>query len=286
MKRNIYKTVAFFFTIQSALLVILINNNYMRKYSFLQFYHPEFLELVLGLVIFFLNLAAVIVVRNLHLSDSEAQRLKTTALKYTHLVEQNRIYRRHHHDFKNHLNVVLGLLSLGKHDELRDYLNTYLQTVNNELLKIETGLDELDVLLSSKYYLAKDKAIQLDLAIAVNITCNRKYIMDLVSILGNLIDNALEAVQNLDESERLVNIRFRQNPLEYIFEIANPYKSAHPTEPELFLKEGFSSKQEGRGQGLFIVKRLTKKLGGNITVDPSDGQFSVTIELPKHNLED
>ncbi|MHB1406207.1 MAG: ATP-binding protein [Desulfitobacteriaceae bacterium] len=62
--------------------------------------------------------------------------------------------------------------------------------------------------------------------------------------------------------------------------------TSSPSEPELFLKEGFSTKQEGRGQGLFIVKKLTEKLGGNVIIDPGDGQFRVTIEIPKHRLED
>lgn len=286
MKKNAYNTAAFFFTIQSILMVILVNNNYMKKYSFLQFYYPELVELFFGIIILCLNLVAVIVVRNLYLSGLEAQQLKTTALKYTHIVEQNRIYRQHHHDLKNHLNVVLGLLTLGKYDELKDYLNSYLRTIDGDLLIIETGLDEIDVLLSSKYYLAKSKAIQLNLTIAANINCSRKYIMDLVSILGNLLDNALEAVEGLEQPEPLVSVHFRQDPLEYIFEIANPHSTPSPSEPEIFLKEGFSTKQEDRGQGLFIVKRLTERLGGSVAINAGDGQFRVTIEIPKHRLED
>lgn len=50
--------------------------------------------------------------------------------------------------------------------------------------------------------------------------------------------------------------------------------------------EGFSTKQEGRGQGLFIVKRLTERLGGSITIDPIDGKFKLTIEIPRHRLEE
>ncbi|MHB1654731.1 MAG: sensor histidine kinase [Desulfitobacteriaceae bacterium] len=286
MKKNVYNVAILFFTIQSILIVILLNNNYMKKYSFFQLTNPDLLELFFGFIILCLNLVAVFVVRRLYLSGLEAQQLKTTALKYDNLVEQNRIYRQHHHDLKNHLNVVLGLLTLGKYDELNDYLNSYLRTINEGLLKTETGLDEINVLLSSKLYLAKIKEIQVDLIIAASLRCSRKHMLDLVAILGNILDNALEAVQDLDQSKRLVSIYFRQDPLEYIFQIANPLPISSPSELELFLKEGFSTKQEGRGQGLFIVKRLTEKLGGSISVDLGEGQFKVTIEIPKHRLED
>ena len=213
--------------------------------------------------------------------------LKTgTALKYTHLVEQNQIYRQHHHDLKNQLNVVLGLIALGKYDELRDYLNSYLHTINDGLLNIETGLDEINILLSSKLVLAKNKEIQVNLTITANLRCSRKHILDLVAVLGNVLDNAIEAVQGLDLPQRLVSVHFRKDPLEYIFEIANPMPTSSPCAPEVYFKEGFSTKQEGRGVGLFIVKRLTERLGGRVSVDQGDGQFRVTLEIPKHRLED
>lgn len=184
------------------------------------------------------------------------------------------------------LNVVLGLIVLGKYDELRDYLNSYLHTINDGLLNIETGLDEINILLSSKLVLAKSKEIQVNLTITANLRCSRKHILDLVAVLGNVLDNAIEAVQGLDLPQRLVSVHFWQDPLEYIFEIANPMPTSSPCAPELYFKEGYSTKQEGRGVGLFIVKRLTERLGGRVSVDQGDGQFRVTLEIPKHRLED
>lgn len=286
MKINVYKAAILIFTIQSILIAILVNNNYMKKYSFLQFPYQDQAELYLGIFIFLLNLAAAIVVRKLYLSGLEAEQLHTTVLKYAHLGEQNRIYRQHHHDLKNHLTVILGLLTLGKYDDLKDYLNSYLSSINDSLLKIESGLDEIDVLLSSKYFQAKSNEIQLDLMIKTTINCSRKHAMGLVSILGNLLDNALEAVQSLNQPQRAVKILIQADPLDYIFMITNPLPRSGPIEPELFLKEGFSTKGEGRGQGLYTVKKLTEGLGGSIAINTENSQFEVTIELPKYRLED
>ncbi|MCB8817576.1 sensor histidine kinase [Desulfosporosinus shakirovi] len=286
MKKNVYKAAMLFFTIQSILITILLNNYYMKKYSFFQLNNPDGVELFLGFIILCLNLVALVVIKRLYISGLEAEQLKMTALKYAHLVEQNQIYRQHHHDIKNHLNVVLGLLSMGKYEELRDYLNTYFRSIDHGLFNIETGLDEIDVLLSSKLALAKSKDILVNLSITTNLRCSRKHILDLVAILGNVLDNALETVQGLDQPQCPVSIHFWQDPLEYNFEVTNSMPTSSPCAPELYFKEGFSTKQEGRGEGLFIVKRLTERLGGSVSVDPGDGQFRVIIEIPMHRLEE
>ncbi|MPN26009.1 Sensor protein CitS [bioreactor metagenome] len=203
------------------------------------------------------------------------------------MVEQNQIYRQHHHDLKNHLTVVLGLLQLGKYTDLKEYLESYLRTVNDTMLKIETGMDEIDVLLSAKVNEAKRKDTQVDLIIGNYIKSSRKNILDLVEILGNIINNALEAVQELDPDERMIKLTFQKDPLDYIFECTNALPKSSPNSPELFLQEGFSTKQgEGRGNGLFIVKRLSERLGGSVTIDTSERQFRIKVEIPRHKLEE
>jgi len=286
MMKNVHHIAILFLAFQSLLIVTLANNNYMKVYSFFQISNQDLLESMFGFIIVCLNVVAVAVANKLYHSGLEAQQSKITALKYDNLVEQNRIYRQYHHDLKNHLTVVLGLLTLGKYSELKDYLNSYLQTLNDSLLKIETGLDEIDILLASKFHLAKSQEIKVDLNLQTSLKCSRKHILDLVAILGNVLDNALDAVQDFDQSKRLVSICFRQDPLEYIFQITNPLCSAGPAQSDFYLEEGFSTKGESRGQGLFIVKRLTEKLGGSVAIDASDGYFRVTIEIPKHGLEE
>lgn len=282
MKINIYKTAVLFFIIQTLLIGLLLNNNYMEKYAFFQSARSDIVEPIFGLLILFLNIAALIVVRYLYKSGLEAEQLKTNALKSAYMIEQNRIYRQHHHDLKNNLSVISGLLRQEKYAELKNYLDSFVDSVDDALLKIQSGVDEIDVLISSKIQYARSKRIFVDLRVETSIDVNRKHVIELITILGNVLDNALEAVQANEAPLRTINILIKQDVLDYIFEISNPIQSTLKTNTDQLFEEGFSTKQTGGGQGLFIVKRLTEKLDGQVTVTISDDCFKIKIEIPKY----
>ena len=284
MKINIYKTAVLFFIIQSLLIVLLLNNNFMERFSFLQSLRSDLVDLVFGLLILTFNLAAIVIARYLYISGEEAERLKTASLKHAFMLEQNRIYRQHHHDLRNHLTVIMGLVKLEKYQELMNYLELYLNDVNDALFKVQSGLDEVDVLISSKIESARMKGIKINVHVAAKIESGKKNIFNLVTILGNILDNAMEAVQDLEGSRQKISLSIEQDPLDYIITVSNPMLAAELIRPEQFLMEGFSTKKEGRGQGLFIVKKMTERLGGNVSIKTHGGRFTIRIEIPKHKL--
>lgn len=286
MRINIYKTAVLFFIIQSLLIVLLLNNNYMDRFSFLQSLRSDWADSVFGLLILLFNLVAIVVARYLNISGEEAERLKTASLKHAYMVEQHRIYRQHHHDLKNHLTVIMGLLKLKKYNELRNYLESYLHTVDDALLKVHTGVGEVDVLISSKIESTRSKDIEIHINIAARIESSKKNIFSLVTIFANILDNAIEAVQDLDQPLRKINIFIEQDQLDYIFIVINPLLSTGLITPEQFLLEGFSTKHDGRGQGLFIVKSLIERFEGSVSIETQDSQFKIKIELPKHKLQE
>ncbi len=286
MRINIYKTAILFFIIQSLLIVLLLNNNYMDRFSFLQSFRSAWADSVFGLLILLFNLVAIVVARYLYITGEEAERLKNASLKHAHMVEQHRIYRQHHHDLKNHLTVIMGLLNLEKYNNLKDYLESYLHTVDDALLKVHTGVGEVDILISSKIEIVRSKGIRIGFNIAARIECSKKNILNLVIIMANVLDNAIEAVQDLDQPLRKISISIEQDQLDYIFIVINPLLSTGLFTPEQFLLEGFSTKHDGRGQGLFIVKGLIERLEGSVYIETRNDQFKITIEIPKHKLQE
>lgn len=286
MKINIYKTSIIVFVIQALITVILLNNSYMKSFGFLQPAHAEWLELIFSFIAILLNLVGVVVVRSLYLKELEEEKFKATEIKYINLLEKNRIYHQHHHDLKNHLTVIHGLLNLGEYMELNEYLDSYIDSVNDVLLKVDTGVDEVNILFTSKIQEAKRKNIEVDIVLKTKVKCSKRYVLDLVAILGNILNNAIEAVQELEISSRKITIALYQNPLEYTFEFNNPMVASDSGSDNLFLREGFSTKGEGRGHGLYIVKKLTERMNGSVDIDTTDHQFKTKIQIPRHRLEE
>ncbi|UWG98551.1 GHKL domain-containing protein [Dehalobacter sp. DCM] len=285
MKINIYKAAVIIFVTQALINVILQNNNYMKSYAILQPVYVEWLELILGLVIVLLNLAGVVIIRTLYRKGLEEEKLRSAELKYAGIIEKNQIYRQHHHDLRNHLTVIDGFVHLGKYTELREYLDSYIDSIDDVLLKVNTGVDEVDILLSTKIQEAKQKNVEITLQLNTKITCSKRNIVNLIAIIGNLLNNAIEAVQELDPDLKRVEIIFNADPLEYIFEFTNPLSANEMIPYRNLGAEGFSTKGEDRGQGLTIVRKLAERMKGSIDIDTAGQQFRITIAIPKHHLE-
>lgn len=87
----------------------------------------------------------------------------------------------------------------------------------------------------------------------------------LVSIVGNLMDNAVDAVKELPPEERFIKLELGQEDGQKWLCMSNPYKH-HEEADEDIMKRGVSSKGSGRGNGLYIVNKAVKKYGGEVRI--------------------
>ncbi|HWL11518.1 MAG TPA: GHKL domain-containing protein, partial [Ureibacillus sp.] len=106
---------------------------------------------------------------------------------------------------------------------------------------------------------------------------------DMIKILSNLIDNAIDATRELEEKQRKISILCDASDTHYTFEVTNTGPSI-VSEEEIF-KQGFSTKpaEDGkiRGQGLFIVKEVVRKYNGDITIQSTkDNVTTATVIIP------
>ena len=109
------------------------------------------------------------------------------------------------HDYRNHIQLLKALADKGDYGRLREYLDeldTDLRTVDTV---IKTGNPMADAILNSKISLAnsKDISVQADAHIPVRLSTSE---LDLCCILGNLFDNAIDAVLPLPSDERIIRI--------------------------------------------------------------------------------
>lgn len=175
------------------------------------------------------------------------------------------------HDFTNHIQVLHGLLQLEKTDQAKQYLSSLSKEVQAiKSLKLNIDHPGLSILLQTKKLTAQNHNIDMDFTISQD-DFNKIKTTDLIKILSNLIDNAIDAAVELPEGQRKIMICCRADEAQYEFKITNTGPNiAHPDQ---IFKQGFSTKklENGRlrGQGLFIVKEIVSKYNGHISIDSS-----------------
>ena len=189
------------------------------------------------------------------------------------------------HDFTNHIQVLHGLLQLGEFDTAQAYLSSLSKEVKSiESLKINIDHPGLSILLQTKKLAAQNHYIDMNIKFSSFTTLNKVKTTDLIILLSNLIDNAIDATMELPEDQRKIDIIFQNTETTYIFKIINT--GPNIVENELIFEHGYSTKKEDqgkiRGQGLFIVREVVQKYKGKISIESTgDQETTATLEIPK-----
>lgn len=187
------------------------------------------------------------------------------------------------HDFTNHIQVLHGLLKIGKADQALLYASSLFKEVQSiSTLKVNTEHPGLSVLLQTKKLSAQNHNIDIQFMVS-NDPFDTMKTTDLIKILSNLIDNAIDATTELPEDERKINIVCSADANHYLFRITNTGLKIR--DKEHIFKSGFSTKKAApgkvRGQGLFIVKEVVNKYKGHISIDSTELETTALVEIPK-----
>jgi len=187
------------------------------------------------------------------------------------------------HDFSNHILVLHGLLKIGQSDKAFQYASSLFKEVETvESLKVDIDHPGLSILLQTKKIAAQNHRIDIGIAISP-VSFERIKTTDLIIILSNLIDNAMDATIELPEGERKITIECSSNNTHYLFKVMNT--GPEVCNKELIFKQGHSTKKEVqgkvRGQGLFIVKEVVNSYNGKITIESSaESETTAIVEIP------
>ncbi|MFF5997082.1 GHKL domain-containing protein [Lysinibacillus sp. KU-BSD001] len=187
------------------------------------------------------------------------------------------------HDFTNHIQVMHGLLQIEAVDEAEKYVNAlYKEAQAIESIKLNIDHPGLSILLQTKKLAAQNHQIEMDIT-AFHHAFDQLKTTDLIKILSNLIDNAMDATLELPEHERKIAVICEANDTHYIFKIMNT--GPNIVDWERIFHQGYTTKKEQqgkeRGQGLFIVKEIVHKYDGHISIE-STGPLETTaiVEIP------
>jgi len=193
------------------------------------------------------------------------------------LVEQTKSAR---HDMMTHLAAIKGYVKENKTSAIADYLDTLLGTISETKIYSNTGNIAFDSIINYKLRNAKQENIQLGIRLLIPTAINIE-LSDTAIILGNLLDNALDAVAKLPEKEIKLDIEYsRQSLLIYV---ENTYDGTvnYAAEPGKGGKKRIITRKSGseHGHGLKNIKRAVEKYNGHISITHQVKTFSVTVLL-------
>ena len=181
------------------------------------------------------------------------------------------------HDHHNHIQAMKAYLALGQTDRLSAYLGDLDEDLRTVDTILKTGNVMMDAILNSKLSLARTKNIAVNAKAAVPENLHISEI-DLCVIVGNLLDNAMEACIRLpDPSQRFLRVYIGVMKRELYICVTNamtgPVKRHGTT--YLSTKDSLS-----HGFGLMRVDRIVDKYAGYVNRQHEEGVFATEIMLP------
>lgn len=199
--------------------------------------------------------------------------LKTTNDQMDALNLQLRAQR---HDFLNHIQVVYSLLEMNEGKEAADYLEriySQLRTVNKVM---RTKVTAFNALLQVKNAVCEERGIRLDLDIRTSLEGLPVPPWEICCVIGNLMDNAMDALA--DTTNGWIRLEVRETLRSFTFTITNNGPSIPKEIRQSIFEPGVSTKGEGHGMGLSIVRKTLAEFGGTIDLlEDDDTCFAVTI---------
>ncbi|MER7822205.1 sensor histidine kinase [Streptomyces sp. NPDC096097] len=186
------------------------------------------------------------------------------------------------HEAANRLHTVVSLIELGRADEAVDFATAELELAQALTDEVVTAVGEpvLVALLLGKAAQAHERGVELV------VTADSRRLAeggglpparDLVTVLGNLIDNAVDALTAVPAAR--IAVTLRPEPDELLLRVADNGPGL-PEGVDVF-RRGWSGKGEGRGLGLALVRQVTERYGGAVVAAQGPGGGAeFTVRLP------
>ena len=191
---------------------------------------------------------------------------------------QNRI-RTLKHDMKNHILSLQTLLGRGDLEEIEKYLSSMQDFMANPSEHVATGNDSIDSLLNYKIQSAKER---LD-AVETKINIPEKLMLrsfDLNVILGNLLDNAIDAAMQTEERKLRMTMKLEKGIL--FLNLCNSCQGI--AEGKKGSLETTKADRENHGMGLSSVRRIVEKYHGDMELFCENGNMEVDIIMYMKDL--
>ncbi|ASA20829.1 DcuS/MalK family sensor histidine kinase [Paenibacillus donghaensis] len=187
------------------------------------------------------------------------------------------------HEFMNKLHVILGLTHMRRYDRLEEYITGTVSKVQEEVgMMVRQVRDPVMAgFLLGKLSRAREAGIRL-VVLEDGIlpeAGDPEVSRELITIVGNLLDNAMEAPEGVAGKRIHIGFQYKEGGL-IITVSDNGRGMPKGVQPHIF-SQGYSTKGKDRGSGLYLVERSLLKTGGTIICETGEGEGTrFTVKLP------
>lgn len=183
---------------------------------------------------------------------------------------------RKNHDYKNQLQVISRMLETDSIEVVQAYINRLTGSLIREADYINTNHSVVNAVLNIKYWEAKEKGI------ALNVKCNDLSHVsleesDLVVLLGNLLDNAIEACE-CGKGSQYIQFTMIQEEKQLVLSTKNQSKNSLAMENGRFISTKKNS--ESHGIGTVNINAIAIKYGGVFVLRREEGYVKAAVILP------
>jgi two-component system, CitB family, sensor kinase len=188
------------------------------------------------------------------------------------------------HEHANRLHTIVSLMELGRAPEALDFATKDLELSQRLTDDLVSSIDEpvLGALIMGKAAEAHERGVELILNTGGSTAVTGLAVQDLVAILGNLLDNAIDAAAEAPPP-RLVELTVGTTGQALEIAVEDSGAGIDPDAVEDVFRHGFSTKTPGpfgRGLGLALVRQAVQRLGGTMTItSPAGALFRVTLPV-------
>lgn len=266
------------FPIFTLITVIVMTNSMITSY------HEDIVNVyyVIAIVLIVLNMVVFHLINEI-LENSqrirEADVLKQQSIGqlelYNSLRKNYDIQRKRTHEYKNQIMCIDSLLKKKNYNKLEEYINSIFDKLDGQLDMVDTNNEVVNAVINAKYY----EALQNDVLFILKIN-DLSHIKvsdeDIVTILSNLLDNAIEAAGQCEIDKRTVGIKLLYEDDVLSIAVSNSYK----TEPEI-MEDGYmrtiKDDKEQHGLGIRNVVATLEKYNAEYIIDYKNGEFVFSI---------
>lgn len=179
------------------------------------------------------------------------------------------------HDLKNHMFSIRSLIESDDRKESLRYISDILEDLGTRQSYSSTGNTVIDSIINFKFQETEQTGLKIDLDVKIPEKLEIPSI-DMTIILGNLLDNALNAVNKV-KRDRFINLKMKFDKGRLLIQADNPYAGEINEENGKLLTT--DDDKDNHGIGLENIRKVIQKYNGTMDIDYSDNLFSVSLLL-------